>query len=55
MNTGWCLSLTPLKNLNVNWDDDIHNIWNNKNVPKHQPDEQVMQSYSGDVHVKIQD
>ena len=22
----------------VNWDDDIPNIWENKNVPNHQPD-----------------
>ena len=32
---GWA---TPLKNMNVNWDDDIPNIWENKiDVPNHQP------------------
>ena len=32
---GWA---TPLKNMKVNWDDDIPNIWeNNPNVPNHQP------------------
>ena len=29
---------TPLKNMNVNWDDDIPNRWKNKiHVPNHQP------------------
>ena len=29
---------TPLKHMNVNWDDDIPNIWKNKShVPNHQP------------------
>ena len=29
---------TPLKNMNVSWDDDIPNIWKNKShVPNHQP------------------
>ena len=29
----------PLKNLKVKWDDDIPNIWKNKNhVPNHQPE-----------------
>ena len=29
---------TPLKNMKVNWDDDIPNIWQNKShVPNHQP------------------
>ena len=28
---------TPLKNLKVNWDDELPNIWKNKNhVPNHQ-------------------
>ena len=28
---------TPLKNMKVNWDDDIPNIWENKiHVPNHQ-------------------
>ena len=31
---GWA---TPLKNMKVSWDYDISNIWNNKNVPNHQP------------------
>ena len=32
---GWA---TPLKNMKVNWDDDIPNIWENKiDVPNHQP------------------
>ena len=26
---------TPLKNMKINWDDEISNIW--KNAPKHQP------------------
>ena len=30
---------TPLKNMKVNWDDEIPNIWDNKiDVPNHQPD-----------------
>ena len=30
---------TPLKNMKVNWDDDIPKIWKHKNhVPNHQPD-----------------
>ena len=34
---GWA---TPLKNMKVNWDDDIPNIWENKKwQPNHQPDE----------------
>ena len=29
---------TPLKNMNVSWDDDIPNIWKKiKHVPNHQP------------------
>ena len=29
---------TPLKNMKVNWDDDIPNIWENKKwQPNHQP------------------
>ena len=33
---GWA---TPLKNMNVNWDDEIPNIWENKiDVPNHQPE-----------------
>ena len=32
---GW---FTPLKNMKVNWDDEIPNIWENKiDVPNHQP------------------
>ena len=32
---GWA---TPLKNMKVNWDDEIPNIWDNKiHVPNHQP------------------
>ena len=31
-------SATPLKNMKVNWDDEIPNIWENKiDVPNHQP------------------
>ena len=30
------VDLPHLKNMNVNWDDDIPNIWK-KNVPNHQP------------------
>ena len=33
---GWA---TPLKNMKVNWDDEIPNIWeNNKWQPNHQPE-----------------
>ena len=33
---GWA---TPLKNMKVNWDDEIPNIWKNKKwQPNHQPD-----------------
>jgi hypothetical protein len=46
---------TPLKNINVSWDDDIPNIWKTnitmenekmtmENVPNHQPEGQ------GDFH-----
>ena len=32
---GW---VTPLKNMNVTWDDENPNIWENKiDVPNHQP------------------
>ena len=32
---GWA---TPLKNMKVNWDDEIPNIWENKEwQPNHQP------------------
>ena len=29
---GWWLSPTPRKNMKVNWDDDIPNIWKNKKM-----------------------
>ena len=32
---GWA---TPLKNMKVNWDDEIPNIWDNKKCSNHQPD-----------------
>ena len=36
--SGWWLSPTPLKKIElVSWDDDIPDIWKNKNVPNHQP------------------
>ena len=37
---GWWFQPTPLKNdgVKVTWDDEISNIWKNKNVPNHQPD-----------------
>ena len=29
---------TPLKNMKVNWDDEIPNVWESKvHVPNHQP------------------
>ena len=28
--SGWWFQPTPLKNVNVNWEDDIPNIWENK-------------------------
>ena len=35
--TDWLVvELTPLKNMEVNWDDEIPDVWK-KNVPKHQP------------------
>ena len=37
---------TPLKNMKVNWDDDIPNIWKKQNVPNHQPDEDTGTQYS---------
>ena len=34
----WLVVSTPLKNMKVNWDDEIPNIWENKfDVPNHQP------------------
>ena len=34
---------TPLKNMEVNWDDEIPNIWKNKShVPNHQPDNEQL-------------
>ena len=33
----WLVVSTPLKNIKVNWDDDIPNIWKNKHVPNYQP------------------
>ena len=34
----WLVVWTPLKNMKVNWDDDIPNIWENKKwQPNHQP------------------
>ena len=37
-NSTWLVVWTPLKNMNVNWDDDIPNRWENKtDVPNHQP------------------
>ena len=34
----WLVVWTPLKNMKVNWDDDIPNIWENRiDVPNHQP------------------
>ena len=36
--TIWLVLWTPLKNMKVNWDDDIPNIWENKKwQPNHQP------------------
>ena len=45
---GWA---TPLKNMKVNWDDDIPNIWENKShVPDHQPDIYSIYIY---IYIKI--
>ena len=34
----WLMVSTPLKNMKVSWDDDIPNIWENKEwQPNHQP------------------
>ena len=39
----WLVVWTPLKNMNVNWDDEIPNIWENQiDVPNHEP---VMELY----------
>ena len=36
--TNWLVVWTPLKNMKVNWDDEIPNILENKiDVPNHQP------------------
>jgi hypothetical protein len=32
--SGWWLSPTPLKNMKVNWDDDIPNVWKNRECSK---------------------
>ena len=32
--SGWWLSPTPLKNMKVNWGDDIPNIWKNVKCSK---------------------
>ena len=32
--SGWWARATPLKNMKVNWDDDIPNIWENKKCSK---------------------
>ena len=31
----WLVVSTPLKNMNVNWDDEIPNIWKNKTCSSH--------------------
>ena len=37
--SGWWARATPLKNMNVNWDDEIPDIWENKKwQPNHQPE-----------------
>ena len=39
---GWA---TPLKNMKVNWDDDIPNLWENKKwQPNHQPASELIVS-----------
>ena len=38
----WLVVSTPLKDMKVNWDDDIPNMWKNRShVPNHQPDHLV--------------
>ena len=37
VNMSWLVVWTPLNNRKVSWDDDIPNVWKNKNVPNHQP------------------
>ena len=29
---------TPLRNMNVSWDEEIPNLWKNEKVRNHQPD-----------------
>ena len=36
--SGWWGQSTPLRNMEVNWDDELANIWKNtSHVPNHQP------------------
>ena len=36
----WLVVSTPLKNMNVNWDYEIPNIWENRKwQPNHQPND----------------
>ena len=38
--TGWWARATPLKNMKVNWDAELPNIWEKKKwQPNHQPDQ----------------
>ena len=38
-NLNWLVVSIPLKNMKVNWDDDIPNLWENtSHVPNHQTD-----------------
>ena len=43
----WLVVSTPLKNMNVNWDDYSQYFWQNKiDVPNHQPDNYYFQVFS---------
>jgi hypothetical protein len=33
----WLVVDLPLSNIKVSWDDEIPNLWENKNIPNHQP------------------
>ena len=45
---------TPLKNMKINWDDELPNIWENEShVPKHQPDREIHGKIQGENDRKI--
>ena len=51
--SGWWLTYPSEKYEFVSWDDDIPNIWKNKNVPNHQPDMYMDRQLYMDICVYI--